>query len=788
MDPFSKPRNRRTNQGYSRVGAPEYEGVPNADGSLMEYSKAPYSRGAISTLIGMTALIGAIAVTGLIIASILAGSNFIKQGSSPMFDNIQVSGNVDVHGNLNYSIATVTSAPEYIIVGTKVNDTADFPLGGYLQQLRGNARKRFLEYDVNSEAHLRMPAAKRAHVENNLKKFNGKRIEVADLSDNHKKRSTVDLFPVFPSLIEVPGPFPPANAHEVATIQDAMKLLQGKVITNTTILLRSGTYNENFVVDGFDSNCGTVGSNDVNDALSVLSCRGVTIVGDNRRVAGYTWTKGALSFGSVSELGNSDSVFGDDIVCDTPTSVRITTPGLDLTALGIVAGDKITIYDFDAATFTEKTITSVDADTFHFAEIGCTIGAEGSSVTFMPNRIIQGQAELANQPAYSPTPDLEDLAKRTSAALSVHKDSIVFGLWVRDPEGSAHTRMTATCIFSQASVFLSGIVCDGQRGTAYRQFPQAFTFGQAALFFDARSYSTNKQASRAGLAGSDILTGENVTNPDFSSLTTFGTGDGFSSCTFAGEGTEFNIFALTVLNGMGSFSAHTELLIGTLNVCSLNEFTLVSAVLGKLDTEFAAFFGGQSRAIRAWQGGRFSNSIILRITSPAPRCIDATNDSQFGIYSAFGMYFEDCQTAIEISSGGDVYLNAYPYYDGPGDAYTLTDGGDLVMGDNAIKSAQPVEDDVSFNPLQTVNYLEGAGARAINITSVELAQMINKEFTIISKSAELHTVMLDAGTYWQGTDTVAAFPATIGAGIKFHVVSITEVVLTGNFKSVTFSP
>jgi len=105
MDPFSKPRNRRTNQGYNRVGAgPEYEGVPNADGSLMEYSKAPYSRGTISTLIGMTALIGAIAVTGLVIASILAGSNFIKQGSSPMFDNIKVSGTVNTTTLLSESI------------------------------------------------------------------------------------------------------------------------------------------------------------------------------------------------------------------------------------------------------------------------------------------------------------------------------------------------------------------------------------------------------------------------------------------------------------------------------------------------------------------------------------------------------------------------------------------------------------------------------------------------------------------------------------------------------------
>jgi len=53
----------------------------------MEYSKAPYSRGAVSALIGTTALIGVVAVIGLIIASILAGSNFIKQGSSVVMTN-----------------------------------------------------------------------------------------------------------------------------------------------------------------------------------------------------------------------------------------------------------------------------------------------------------------------------------------------------------------------------------------------------------------------------------------------------------------------------------------------------------------------------------------------------------------------------------------------------------------------------------------------------------------------------------------------------------------------------
>ena len=80
--------------------------------------------------------------------------------------------------------------------------------------------------------------------------------------------------------------------------------MQNKVVTNTTILLRSGTYNENLVVDGFDSNCGNTGSNDVNDPFSVVACRGVTIIGDNRRVAGYTWTKGGTEYQPITEIGS----------------------------------------------------------------------------------------------------------------------------------------------------------------------------------------------------------------------------------------------------------------------------------------------------------------------------------------------------------------------------------------------------------------------------------------------------------------------------------------------------
>ncbi len=88
----------------------------------------------------------------------------------------------------------------------------------------------------------------------------------------------------------------------------------------------------------------------------------------------------------------------------------------------------------------------------------------------------------------------------------------------------------------------------------------------------------------------------------------------------------------------------------------------------------------------------------------------------------------------------------------------------------------------------TVQYLAGSGARAMTLGAAQLGPMSGREYSIFSTTAAAHTITLSGGATWDGTNTVATFPATAGTGIVFRVLSpATVIAILSNVGPVVFS-
>ncbi len=88
-----------------------------------------------------------------------------------------------------------------------------------------------------------------------------------------------------------------------------------------------------------------------------------------------------------------------------------------------------------------------------------------------------------------------------------------------------------------------------------------------------------------------------------------------------------------------------------------------------------------------------------------------------------------------------------------------------------------------------VQYLGGTGAKVMTLSAAQLATMVGRTFTIISTTAAAHTVTASGGATWVAgaVNPIATFPATVGTGFQFYVVSSTQVVVTSNNGPVVFS-
>lgn len=85
-------------------------------------------------------------------------------------------------------------------------------------------------------------------------------------------------------------------------------------------------------------------------------------------------------------------------------------------------------------------------------------------------------------------------------------------------------------------------------------------------------------------------------------------------------------------------------------------------------------------------------------------------------------------------------------------------------------------------------YLDATTPLAMTLPN-DLTNYVGRTFTVVSQSAQAHTVTLSAGTLsptWDGTNTVATFGGAIGDGVTFHVFDRDKITVISN-TNVVFS-
>lgn len=95
----------------------------------------------------------------------------------------------------------------------------------------------------------------------------------------------------------------------------------------------------------------------------------------------------------------------------------------------------------------------------------------------------------------------------------------------------------------------------------------------------------------------------------------------------------------------------------------------------------------------------------------------------------------------------------------------------------------------TINAVHNLQYLDGGVGVPLLMTlsNVTLATMLDKEYRIFSKTTGAHNITLTGATWLPSGLPKATFPASIGAFLRFHVLSATQAVVTGTVGTVVFS-
>ena len=79
-------------------------------------------------------------------------------------------------------------------------------------------------------------------------------------------------------------------------------------------------------------------------------------------------------------------------------------------------------------------------------------------------------------------------------------------------------------------------------------------------------------------------------------------------------------------------------------------------------------------------------------------------------------------------------------------------------------------------------YLDNTSPLAMTLPN-DLSNYVGRTFTVISQSAQPHTVTLSSGTLtptWDGVNNIATFGGAIGDGLTFHVFDRDKIAVTSN--------
>ncbi len=189
---------------------------------------------------------------------------------------------------------------------------------------------------------------------------------------------------------------------------------------------------------------------------------------------------------------------------------------------------------------------------------------------------------------------------------------------------------------------------------------------------------------------------------------------------------------------------------------------------------------------------------IYRLTNSLKNCTNTAPNNIIGSTST---------AAIGISIGGKFYSGREVLFNN--NDFNMLSSGDgyfsMPMQTGAISNVLSVTADGALNSVYPLQTLEG-GLRTITMNPGAQSTVENvfgiywnpdlgpKTYTLMSKFAAAHELTLSGGAFFIGaggangtTNNKATFAATIGAFLRFQVISLTQVLVLDQ-SGITFSP
>lgn len=305
--------------------------------------------------------------------------------------------------------------------------------------------------------------------------------------EGQSKRNFVAQSPVFPAVN--PGAtFPSETAVQFSSITEALNALRGTIVEDTKIFVEPGVYQENILIDGMFTASQTSGS-----ALEPNPRRtrdqGLQIIGDSRVFMGLTVsdcfessqnrefevTNSLGSYNLFQEWNCIIPVSADTFSIATCPSVPASgivdkaspsTARVPFNDIGMQVGDSLLIFETEtenhvvnvtAVNDFELTIdiTPLSGDITTIFPSPMTIDKCGNSITFLPNRKIEGQTLQGDGDSFERDASI--------AAVSVLQDAKISGFWIQGTESNMGQNTTQFTVFVSAGLVLHNSVVDSTK-------------------------------------------------------------------------------------------------------------------------------------------------------------------------------------------------------------------------------------------------------------------------------------------------------------------------------------
>jgi len=706
----------------------------------------------------------AAAIAALVVGSI-ALSNTRK--TELHVSKVTISDRLDISG------AMVHPAPHVIIVGQPQSGVVSFPGTNSARDATPGLSKDFKHPNFFQKRSVEQhtPTSRQAY---------GVQQRYTQRSMHTRLDATLPVVPTVLDTYTVPS-----DAVSADNISQALSLVHGKVIVNTTILVHPGTYNEDIVIAGLESDC-VAGTSQNVDPTKRRPCSGLSLIGDTRRIAGWTYVNGgSYSSGVVPEMGASSSTIS--LVCVSPTSVRVdlasnafsSYPGTnpDFNALYLVAGDILTMYDMTGNAFVDKTVTGVSGNVIEFAEPGCAVDDDnGDAITIQPNRIIQCQGLDTAQ----------DAGFEGNACVRLAEQATLFGFRVVTPEP---TKFQTFGIYQSGNTgFIQSVVVDARLNpnideAFFNEQSKGSVVGASPDFdkYDGSNSSLVLTTNIITVLGPEPETGAtdkgrfNVASSDvqFEEVWVIGAEAVLQfQSTIRAQG-------FTLVRNIGQFAhfiidRNCHASIDYLNVFSNGAFTpLLLDFNSQLITSF--------RTIRIDANG---SPFCLYVDNFSRMHYGAFLDAIGSTFDFLPELFANCGSAMLITNNAQVRMpGAFPAGTPSLDATSQLYLSDVFQQPTVSHTASgAIRTDYDVQLLAP----SPAAVLAMTLSDADIAAMSGREFAIYSETANAHTITLSGSATWDGTNQIATLGGAIGDGLSFRVLPSGALTVTST-TNVVFS-